>query len=133
MSASDPTESKLAEALAECERLREENRQLRGRLGVPRVETSAPPASVSIMLFVLMSCTFASAQTKLGIITFTNKYEAVIVAEVRRVNPDGLIYRLKRSFFSSDRSVITVQLDVLDAVTVAAETQRLPLRHLVAV
>ena len=32
MSASDSNDTKLAEALAECERLREENRQLRCRL-----------------------------------------------------------------------------------------------------
>jgi len=47
MSVSDLPESKLAEALAECERLREENRQLRGRLGIPQIETSAPLASAS--------------------------------------------------------------------------------------
>ena len=42
MSASHSTDPKLAEALAECERLREENRQLRGRLGIPPMETSNP-------------------------------------------------------------------------------------------
>jgi len=40
MSASDSTDSKLAQALAECERLRMENRQLRERLGIPPVETA---------------------------------------------------------------------------------------------
>src|SRR3954467_15529261 len=42
MSASDSTNSKLAEALAECERLREENRRLRGRLEIPQAEPTAP-------------------------------------------------------------------------------------------
>ncbi len=45
MSASDFQDSKLAEALAECERLREENRQLRGRLEMPIPEVAAPPAA----------------------------------------------------------------------------------------
>ena len=40
---------KLAEVLAECERLREENQQLRGRLGIPQKETSDPLPSVSEM------------------------------------------------------------------------------------
>jgi hypothetical protein len=40
MSASDPTDSKLAQALSECERLRLENRQLRERLGIPLVDTA---------------------------------------------------------------------------------------------
>jgi hypothetical protein len=44
MSAPD---SKLAQALAECERLKEENRQLRERLGIPRIETAAQPVSES--------------------------------------------------------------------------------------
>jgi len=44
MSASDPTDSRLAEALAECERLREENRQLRERMGTPQKETAMPLA-----------------------------------------------------------------------------------------
>ena len=39
MSASDSTDSKLAQALAECERLQMENRQLRERLGIPPVDT----------------------------------------------------------------------------------------------
>jgi superfamily II DNA or RNA helicase len=43
MSASDSGGEKLAEALAECERLREENRRLRGRLGVTIPEVAAPP------------------------------------------------------------------------------------------
>ncbi len=38
MSASQSTDPKLAEALAECERLRKENRQLRERLGIPLVD-----------------------------------------------------------------------------------------------
>src|SRR5580698_5540581 len=45
MSAPDSTDSKLAQALAECERLQEENRQLRERLGIPRIETLAQPVS----------------------------------------------------------------------------------------
>ena len=45
MSASDFKDSKLAEALAECERLREENRQLRGRLEMPIPEVAVPPAA----------------------------------------------------------------------------------------
>lgn len=44
MSASDSNEAKLAEALAECERLREENRQLRGRLELPVPEVAVPHA-----------------------------------------------------------------------------------------
>jgi hypothetical protein len=40
MSASDSTDSKLAQALSECERLRLENRQLRERLGIPLVDTA---------------------------------------------------------------------------------------------
>ena len=44
MNASDFKDSKLAEALAECERLREENRQLRGRLELPVPEVASPPA-----------------------------------------------------------------------------------------
>ena len=42
MSASDSSGAKLAEALAECERLREENRRLRDRLGEPIPEVAAP-------------------------------------------------------------------------------------------
>ncbi len=45
MSASGSNEAKLAEALAECERLREENRQLRGRLEMPVPEIAVPPAA----------------------------------------------------------------------------------------
>jgi hypothetical protein len=44
---SDSNDAKLAEALAECERLREENRQLRGRLELPVPEVAAPPAAAS--------------------------------------------------------------------------------------
>ena len=40
MSASDLTDSPLAEALAECERLREENRQLRQRMGISKREAA---------------------------------------------------------------------------------------------
>jgi len=47
MSASDPTDSKLAQALSECERLRVENRQLRERLGIPPVETAVQIVSES--------------------------------------------------------------------------------------
>ncbi len=42
MSVSHPTDPKLAEALAECERLREDNRQLRQRLGLPLIKTEIP-------------------------------------------------------------------------------------------
>lgn len=42
MSESDSTKSKLAEALAECERLREENRRLRERLEIRQTETTVP-------------------------------------------------------------------------------------------
>jgi superfamily II DNA or RNA helicase len=42
MSASDLPESKLAEALAECERLREENRRLREDVGLPPIDTPVP-------------------------------------------------------------------------------------------
>ena len=45
MSASDFKDPKLAEALAECERLREENRQLRGRLELPVPEVAVPPTA----------------------------------------------------------------------------------------
>ena len=47
MSASGSNDARLAEALAECERLREENRQLRGRLELPVPEVAAPPAAAS--------------------------------------------------------------------------------------
>lgn len=47
MSETHSTDPKLAEALAECERPREENRPLRGRLGISLVESSAPLAPVS--------------------------------------------------------------------------------------
>jgi hypothetical protein len=40
MSASQSPDPKLAEALAECERLREENRQLRERMWIPEKETA---------------------------------------------------------------------------------------------
>jgi hypothetical protein len=42
MSASPSTDPKLAEVLAECDRLREENRQLRQRFGLPAVEPEIP-------------------------------------------------------------------------------------------
>ena len=42
MSASDLTDPKLAEALAECDRLREENRQLQERLGIAQAGTTVP-------------------------------------------------------------------------------------------
>ena len=45
MCAFDSNDARLAEALAECERLRQENRQLRGRLGLPVLEIAAPPAA----------------------------------------------------------------------------------------
>ena len=38
MSASDPTDPRLAEVIAECRRLREENRRLRERMGMPQRE-----------------------------------------------------------------------------------------------
>ena len=44
---SDSNDAKLAEALAECKRLREENRQLRGRLELLVPEVAAPPAAAS--------------------------------------------------------------------------------------
>ena len=44
---SDSNDAKLAEALVECERLREENRQLRGRLELPVPEVAAPPSAAS--------------------------------------------------------------------------------------
>ena len=40
-----PIEQKLADALAECERLQEENRQLRERLGFPQTDTTIQPVS----------------------------------------------------------------------------------------
>lgn len=43
MSECDSPESKLAEALAQCERLREENRLLRDRLKLPARESATPP------------------------------------------------------------------------------------------
>jgi len=49
MSPPDFNDARLAEAVAECERLREENRLLRGRLGITLQEVAAPlpPAPVS--------------------------------------------------------------------------------------
>ena len=65
MSASRSTDPKLAEALAECERLREENRQLRGRLGIPRMETSDPLPSVSDMQGAVTSKSTPDGKVKL--------------------------------------------------------------------
>ena len=45
MSPSLSIEQKLADALAECDQLREQNRQLRQRLGISEAETSIQPAS----------------------------------------------------------------------------------------
>jgi superfamily II DNA or RNA helicase len=45
MSAPDPIDPKLAEAIAECGRLREENRQLRAWLGIPQVESTVSATS----------------------------------------------------------------------------------------
>src|SRR2546421_10074134 len=45
MTASDFKDARLAEALAECQRLRDENRQLRGRLGMPLQEVAVAPAT----------------------------------------------------------------------------------------
>src|SRR5258706_11381607 len=42
MNASVPTDSRLAEALAECQRLREENRQLKRRFGLSPIEAEIP-------------------------------------------------------------------------------------------
>ncbi len=44
---STPIEQKLAEALTECDRLREENRQLRDRLGMPLEKKPAQPNSAT--------------------------------------------------------------------------------------
>ena len=65
MSASRSTDPKLAEALAECDRLREENRQLRGRLGIPRMETSDPLPSVSDMQGAVTSKSTPDGKVKL--------------------------------------------------------------------
>jgi hypothetical protein len=46
MSAPHSSDPRLAEALAECGRLREENRQLRERMGIPQIETAPPPTAV---------------------------------------------------------------------------------------
>ena len=48
MTASEAIEQRLAAALAECERLREENRQLRERVGLVQIEmdNAQPPSSV---------------------------------------------------------------------------------------
>jgi hypothetical protein len=46
MSASLSTDPKLAEALAECERLREDNRLLRQRLELPLIKTEIPSPNV---------------------------------------------------------------------------------------
>jgi superfamily II DNA or RNA helicase len=48
MTPSEAIEQKLADALAQCERLREENRQLRERVGLPQIETQhlQSPSSV---------------------------------------------------------------------------------------
>ena len=43
MSESESADSRLTEALAECERLREENRLLRDRLKLPARESATPP------------------------------------------------------------------------------------------
>ena len=50
MTAAEPIEQRLATALAECERLREENRQLRERVGLVQIETQisqSPPAIIT--------------------------------------------------------------------------------------
>jgi hypothetical protein len=47
MSASDSIDSKLAQALAECERLQMENRQLREQLGIPSVDAAVQIVSES--------------------------------------------------------------------------------------
>ena len=47
MRASPSTDPKLAEALAECERLREENRQLKKRLGLPPIKAEVPTPNTS--------------------------------------------------------------------------------------
>jgi hypothetical protein len=44
---SPPIEQKLADALAECDRLRDENRILRMRFGLPEIDTP-PPAVLPI-------------------------------------------------------------------------------------
>src|SRR3954453_16686061 len=46
MSAAHSIEAKLAEALAECERLREENGRLRERVGLPQNETATLMAAL---------------------------------------------------------------------------------------
>ena len=46
MSASHSSDPRLAEALAECGRLREENRQLRERMGIPQEETAPLPTAM---------------------------------------------------------------------------------------
>ena len=45
VNASTPIEQRLAEALAECDRLQEENRQLRSRLGIQKERESVQPFS----------------------------------------------------------------------------------------
>ena len=65
MSASHSNDPKLAEALAECERLREEIRKLRGRLGIPRMETSDPSPSVSDMQGAVTSKSTPDGKVKL--------------------------------------------------------------------
>jgi len=48
MSTSESTDPKFAEMREECERLREENRQLRERFGIPQKETAPPFAGAAV-------------------------------------------------------------------------------------
>lgn len=64
MSGASPSEAKLAEALAECERLREENHRLRERLGVAPAMSESSPAVAHVQAPATDGITAKSSPTR---------------------------------------------------------------------
>jgi len=74
VTAPEGIEQRLVAALAECERLREENRQLRERVGFVQVETQNPPSPSSVATPVATVAVTANSSSEEKIRLFRNLF-----------------------------------------------------------